>query len=138
MSGTNAPSALALIRRHIHVPVRQEAELLARIQRQLNSEGGVNVKEVGAAARSVAVVSTRIATQLQSGVYGSSRRAGQALAEIVLHEVGHALLLRHDPAFTTGIMQSSAVVSESSPIQHFTTSNQAQIRSRLEALAATP
>lgn len=130
--GRDVDRALALAQPHLP---RGYAEDLRGQAHELNSIGGTNLRiDFTGRSPSVSFASTGALAELARGRDGGDRIASQLLGEIILHELGHALLVRHS---SDGIMQGRAVFDAATlgRPRHFASESATAMRERLEYLA---
>jgi hypothetical protein len=132
MEGRDSDRAIELARPHM--PKGWEGELRQQAH-ELNSIGGANLRVEfdSGKAPSVSLVSTGALAKFTSGREGGDKLAGLLLGEIILHELGHALLAKHDE----GIMQGKVVFDAATlgKPRHFSADSKQEMRDRLEFLA---
>jgi hypothetical protein len=114
----------------------------------LTREGGHNLQTYstrkGHPSESVSFIGTDIPAQMEKNVSFGPKSAGRVMAEVILHELGHAMGHVHyeDDAASkdhasSGIMAPAAIIGSSGPYAptSFSTGSAETIRKRLEWLA---
>jgi hypothetical protein len=145
--GRDAEHAIELATEYVPMSQDDRKKQEARFKRQIAAEGGVNIESVEPRRRrseSVGFVGTEIALQkLKEPNAGGARTAAAIVADVILHELGHALghndilgTMDHDDA---GVMTARLVLG-SGPFEtrRYSTKSAKVIRERLEELAKKP
>ena len=139
VNGPDGDLALRLAQRHITIPAGQQNELRTHMARQLAASGGATMTIDG---RSVCFVATTTFEAVQSSTTQHlrgrertqmERAIGLRMAEIALHEVGHALGAGHEAeGLMVGVRQTELTRPRA---ERFSGESAADIRASLEGLA---
>jgi hypothetical protein len=144
--GRDAEHALELATEYVPMSEEERKGQETRFKQHMAAEGGVNIERVGSRRRSESVgfVGTEIALKkLKEPNAGGRQTAAAIVADVILHEIGHALghndalgAKDHDDA---GVMTASLVLG-AGPFQtrRYSTRSASVIRARLEELARKP
>ncbi len=126
--------ALKLAKRHLSI--QDEKRMLAEIAAKVKAEGGANISVGG---KSVSVVGVQQYAGMDRGPMSEKERAeravkaGNKLAELVLHELGHAMEAVHGD----GLMKPVLVHGLDDPALHFSATSRREILRSLEKRVKT-
>lgn len=133
MPNSDTKAAFSLVRKHFVIPNEKKDSTLAGVAAQMKVDGGVNVRVAGKSVSIAAV--NRYAAEVSGPMSDREReetsaKAGKMPAELILHELGHAMGAVHGK----GLMSSPLVQAMDQPVQHFSLKSRREILKTLEVL----